>query len=51
MLYNANRGTNTPAKSGRDLIPLSIDSLEVIEPLTEEDRDNLISKYAKYLKN
>lgn len=51
MLYNANRGKNVSAKTGRQLIPLSIDKKEEKELLTLEQHKEIIKKFSKFLKN
>jgi hypothetical protein len=52
MLYNCNRGKNSSSKTGRQLIPLSIDSqLKEIEPLTREEHEEAVKKLKRFFKN
>jgi hypothetical protein len=49
MIYNVNRGKNSPVKTGRQLYPLSIDKKEVVEQLTKEDYEEITKKFKKYM--
>lgn len=52
MLYNANRGKGKGAKSGRELIPLSIDDNKPeIEPLTLEEHNEVVRVFSQFIKN
>lgn len=46
IIYNVNRGQYVSAKSGADLIPLTIDNLRPeIEPLTLEEHKEILKRF------
>lgn len=52
MLYNVNRGSKNSAKSGKQLIPLSIDGIgqPKKEPLTIEEYNEAVKRINKFFK-
>jgi hypothetical protein len=52
MIYNANRGKNSPKKTGKQLIPLLIDRTgEEKKPLTIEQHNEAVKKLNRFFKN
>lgn len=52
MLYNANRGKGKSAKTGRELVPLTIDDDRLeIEPLTLEEHNEVVRVFSQFIKN